>query len=716
MIISPETGFWNEAIQQPTERRHGAAPDDLVDALRAAHPGVTAAAAPAFEADLGAALRDLPAVVLARLHGSWLGAWVVEGLGREALTDLVVTADGGFLGLATVLDAGALANVTANSWASARAGAVHQATPAGPVPIIEVRAEDDAADTRANALRLLLLHEAGKAVAAGRRFIPDWWTGDAPGAQDEYAFLPLSWQVDGGGAVLPVNDAVRRAGADAAAAYAALGSTSYLTPHGAQSPLDDFAEAFALYGHCVLSDRPWTARVFGNSGGNSGSGSAAHTLSRFDYAPRWDEPRLAGKLALLKRFVPDVAHEPDPLVAAAALPFAPLVGTAPLMRRAFDKQDMTPVAQALLARAEADGLDANAYLDFAITLQLTGDRDVALDVQAEGVRIRPHYTLPSRQGELLRLLVIMGLGDLMANTPIEFLLEDSDVTLEMLYVTADAPWPEVVPEHDVMMVCMGENDTNQPLLARLSEWIAGWPRPVVNSPERIAVLSRDGVCNALAGIDGVEMPQTVRLSREQLAALAAAPGILPSLLPDGVFPLIVRPLGSHAGHDLDKIDTPADLAAYLARVPAERFYLSRFVDYRGANGLFGKYRVVLVDGRPYLAHFASSGHWMVHYLNAGMAESEAKRALEAEAMAHFDGTFALRHRAALAAIDGRIGLPYVGMDCAETPDGRLLVFEVDNAMIVHAMDDPAIYPYKKPAMQKIFTAFRQMLENARSPR
>ena len=107
---------------------------------------------------------------------------------------------------------------------------------------------------------------------------------------------------------------------------------------------------------------------------------------------------------------------------------------------------------------------------------------------------------------------------------------------------------------------------------------------------------------------------------------------------------------------------------------------------------------------------------MVHYLNAGMDDSAAKRALEADAMARFDETFAARHAAALAEIDRRIGLPYVGMDCAETPDGRLLVFEVDNAMIVHAMDDEAMFPYKKPAMAKIFTAFRQLLEEARQRR
>ncbi len=676
MITTEQTGFWAEAMQRPAAQRHGAAPPELIAQL----PGAQAAAQePDFDADVAQALQGLPDVVLARLQTNFLGVYTAAGLPQEAVTDIVVTPDGAFLGIVTVIDAARLAGVTANSWATARARR-H-------VPDVEVTVEQAPGDTRANALRLLLLHEAGRVLAAGRNFVPDWWDEDFT---RDYTFLPVSWLVEEGKAVPS-----HALGDDA---YRALPATAFLTPYGALGPRDDFAEAFALYAHIALSGRPYIAKTAGG-----------------EYAPHWAEPRLAAKLALISRMVPDVARETDPLIAAVAIPFAPLVGVAPLMRRAFGKQDMTPVANVLLARAEADALDANAYLDFSTTLQLTGDRDVAMDVQAEAVRIRPHYTLPARRGEALRLLVIMGLGDLMSNTPIEFLVEDADVTLEMLYVTADAPWPDVVPEHDVMMVCMGENDVNQPLLARLSEWIAGWPRPVINVPEKIAVLSRDGVCNALAGSAGVEMPQTVRVARAQVAALAAAPDTLRAVLPDGAFPLIVRPLGSHAGHDLDKIDTPADLAAYLARVPAEQFYLSRFVDYRGADGKFAKYRVVLVNGRPYLAHYAISDHWMIHYLNAGMDQSAEKRALEAQCMAQFDDTFAVRHQAALAEIDRRIGLPYVGMDCAETPDGQLLIFEVDNAMIVHAMDDEAMYPYKKPAMRKIFTAFRQMLEAARSP-
>jgi glutathione synthase/RimK-type ligase-like ATP-grasp enzyme len=401
-------------------------------------------------------------------------------------------------------------------------------------------------------------------------------------------------------------------------------------------------------------------------------------------------------------------------IAAASQAFAPLIGVAPLMRRAFLNEDLHPLGAALLARAQANPLDANAYLDCSTVLQLTGDREVALAMQAEAVRIQPLYSLPANRPEPgLRLLVIMGLGDLMTNTPIEFLVEDSDVALDLLYLTADAPWPEIVPEHDVMLVAMAESDTNQPLLQELARFVEDWPRPVINPPERIAVLSRDGACAALAGIPGVEMPRTVRIDRATLQALGSGAMPLATLLPGDAFPLIVRPTGSHAGQHLEKIAAPADIAGYLERVESDRFYVSRFVDYRGAGGMFRKYRIALIAGRPFVCHFAVSSHWMIHYLNAGMAESAEKRAEEAHCMATFDTEFALRHAAALQEIDSRMGLPYLGIDCAETPDGKLLIFEVDNAMIVHAMDDEDMYPYKKPAMRKVFTAFRALLEQAR---
>ena len=68
--------------------------------------------------------------------------------------------------------------------------------------------------------------------------------------------------------------------------------------------------------------------------------------------------------------------------------------------------------------------------------------------------------------------------------------------------------------------------------------------------------------------------------------------------------------------------------------------------------------------------------------------------------------------AAFAALHRVFGLDYFGVDCAEMPDGRLLVFEVDVAMIVHDMDDAAVFPYKKPVMQKLFAGFLAALTSA----
>ncbi|WP_312439793.1 RimK family alpha-L-glutamate ligase [Janthinobacterium sp.] len=401
----------------------------------------------------------------------------------------------------------------------------------------------------------------------------------------------------------------------------------------------------------------------------------------------------------------------------AATPYAPLIGLAPLMRVAFLQQDLAPLGEALLARAQAHPDDAHAYLDFSTVLQLKGQRELALAVQAQAIELQQWYSLPAQapeSGPGMRVLVVMGPGDLMSNTPIEFLVEQSDVALDLLYLTADGPFPEEVPEHDVLLVAVAESDANQPLLARLVPFLLDWPRPVVNRPEQIVHTSRDGLCNRLQDVPGVAMPRTARLSRAQLQALATGELQVDALLPGDDFPLIVRPLGSHAGHDLERMASAGELHAYLEKVGAERFYIARFVDYRNDDGQYRKYRIALIDGRPYICHFAVSSHWMIHYLNAGMDESAVKREEEARIMAHFDEQFARRHAQAFAAIDARMLMPYLGIDCAETRDGELLVFEADNAMIVHAMDAEEMYPYKRPAMQKVFAAFRAMLARAAS--
>ena len=136
------------------------------------------------------------------------------------------------------------------------------------------------------------------------------------------------------------------------------------------------------------------------------------------------------------------------------------------------------------------------------------------------------------------------------------------------------------------------------------------------------------------------------------------------------------------------------MRAYLAERRESQFYLSPYVDYRSADGLFRKYRIAFVDGRPYACHMAIAEQWMIYYLNAGMKESAAKRAEEAHFMSAFEADFARRHGAALAAIADRIALDYFAIDCAEMPDGRLLLFEADPSVAAASTKAPSARPLK----------------------
>ena len=357
-------------------------------------------------------------------------------------------------------------------------------------------------------------------------------------------------------------------------------------------------------------------------------------------------------------------------------------------------------------------------MDLSTLLQLRGERELALEMQAQALILKQFYASPYQRGQqdrstaALRLLAIMGAGDLMSNSPVEFLLEDADVALDIVYVTDELALPHMLPEHDVLFVAIAESERNIPLLKTIATATANWPRPVLNDPARIALLSRDNNCALLKDAVGVEMPVTARLFRPKLEQLARGELVLSEVLEAGEFPIIVRPVDSHAGKGLDKLDDVAALRTYLSGAQESEFYVSRFVDYRNADGMFRKYRIMLVDGHPFVAHMGISEHWMIHYLNAGMAESAEKRDEEARFMASFDAGFAVRHGAAFQAIFDRAGLDYLGIDCAETADGKLLIFEIDSCMIVHAIDPVDVFPYKQPQMKKLFDAFGRMLKSA----
>jgi len=401
-------------------------------------------------------------------------------------------------------------------------------------------------------------------------------------------------------------------------------------------------------------------------------------------------------------------HEDLAALTPVTDPVVDLPSQAALLRQVFEGADIVPLIQAELDKLHKDITDAAAYVSLSLLYQLAGQKENGIGCLEAGL----HYASAFRQpveGATLRLLAVCARGDLMTNTPVELLVEGLPIEVTRLYVDALGELPDACPDHDVAIFAIGESDETRAALDRLRGVSALWPRPMLNDPLAILELSRDRLWRKLADVPGLVIPPTVRVSGGTLMGVVRGDRTLEDVLPGGDYPLIVRPVGSHAGKGLARIDSPHALAAYVEAASVHTAYVSRFVDYASEDGRFRKYRIVFLAGRPYLAHMAIGDQWMVHYLNAGMAESPEKRAEEAAAMAHFDAGFALRHVAAFAALHQRLGLDYFAIDCAETADGDLLLFEADVSMIVHALDPVDLYPYKQAPMAKLFTAFEWLL-------
>ncbi|MBI1212856.1 MAG: hypothetical protein GC190_15445 [Alphaproteobacteria bacterium] len=387
------------------------------------------------------------------------------------------------------------------------------------------------------------------------------------------------------------------------------------------------------------------------------------------------------------------------------------IGLADLTKRAFEGQNLADCWNRLLSTVEANPSDGGALMDLSVLAQLLGKGDAGETLQAQALETGRLYRSPFEGPATgIKLLAICAATDIGGNIPLEFLLQGSDVELTSLYVGEGAEGlSEPLPDHDLAIVAIGNAERFAHLLDKLDAAAARWPRPILNKPSNILQLERDRLYRLVSDINGLVCPPTVRVRRGDLLAHIHDLADLKNTL-DGVeFPIIVRPVDSHAGRGLEKIDDAAALRSYLTLRAEEHFFVSPYLDYRSPDGLFRKYRIVFIAGRAFAVHMAITDEWKVWYLNANMSESSSKRSEEAAFFSSFDAGFAGRHAACFDELVKRVGLDYFGIDCAETRDGRLVLFEAETALIVHDMDPADIYPYKSPQMRKLFAAFVDML-------
>lgn len=347
----------------------------------------------------------------------------------------------------------------------------------------------------------------------------------------------------------------------------------------------------------------------------------------------------------------------------------------------------------------------DAYETLAQALLRINRRHEARLAQAEWARRRGIVVTPC-SGERARARILLITAAEFCNVPTEFLLDRAAFDTISLNVLRSpdagagaAMNVENLPEFDIAFNAIGDADRGAPFFARAAELCSRLDCPIVNPPKDIGRTRRDLLPGLLAGIPGLVVPATRRMTRPDLAAHARTSG--------WTRPVLLRPIGTHGGEDLVRIDDPAEIPGYLDRVPADEYYMSDFWDYRSRDGCFRKYRLIFVGREVYPYHLAIASDWLLHYWRADMTDWMKRE--EESFLADFRSAFQGGAADAVAEVARRIDLDYAGMDCGILPDGRVLLFEANATMLVHLRDSRQGYAYKHAHVPRIIDAMTRLI-------
>ncbi|OIQ96233.1 lipoprotein NlpI precursor [mine drainage metagenome] len=302
------------------------------------------------------------------------------------------------------------------------------------------------------------------------------------------------------------------------------------------------------------------------------------------------------------------------------------------------------------------------------------------------------------------ILLLGGVGA--SHVPTRYLFDmDSFDTRSLTLLTPDQPDAplagvslEALAEADLVFNLLGEVEKAGGHLETVAAQVLRLGKPVLNPPERVMRTGRDSAPELFGDIPGLLVPGVRRLARDERPEPFAAP-------------FLIRPGGAHGGEDLALIETPADLSAYLDRVPHERFLLTDFHDFKGDRGAYRKYRFIFVDREPHPYHLAIAENWLVHYWRADMGQAQWKRQEEEAFLTDWRQVFGAGAAAVVEQVARRLDLDYGGMDCSLLADGRVLFFEANACMLVHLDDAEAQFPYKFRAVPLIREAVTRMIRS-----
>ena len=163
---------------------------------------------------------------------------------------------------------------TANAWGSWKESSAFRPQAGHEIRMMLV---NGAEDTHEAAIRFIFLHELGHVLGLALGAHGFWDADKLPVATRDSPFLAISWRHDGKGKMIsrwrktyPGFDQLAFYNFDKAklplsaaeAQYRALAQTDFPSLYGTTNLFDDFAEAFAIYVHTRLLNKPYRVEVY----------------------------------------------------------------------------------------------------------------------------------------------------------------------------------------------------------------------------------------------------------------------------------------------------------------------------------------------------------------------------------------------------------------------------------------------------------------------
>ena len=264
--------------------------------------------------------------------------------------------------------------------------------------------------------------------------------------------------------------------------------------------------------------------------------------------------------------------------------------------------------------------------------------------------------------------------------------------------------------YDTVINAIGDADRCKRGLDAAAALLRGSSFRAINPPERVICTGREALSERLGGLEGVRTPRIRDLPRELFhQRLAAA-----TLAAEGWHcPLLLRARGYHSGHHFTRVESFGQVDAAGQALPGEHLLAIEWLDGTGSDGLFRKYRAMLIDGEVFPLHLAISRQWKVHYFSSDMAVSEDHRAEELRYLADADTVIGARAMTALRRIGEALGLDYAGIDFALDADGTVLVFEANATMRIVPPPHGPLGDRRRPFIDAAMAAARELLSGRR---